>query len=254
MIGSAIIYILQKLTQCQPLHARGWPLILGACFVAAAMFPRGGVYPQLLRLWRLVSGARSSASESPEGHAGREVMEVRNVAKTSAVLPCCKTSPLTCKQARRQPLSARTAPGKPPSLISSPDCLGLLPAASLSGHDLTKLTPNGRVALGVSRSFQISSLFPGLSVFESMLMAPFGLQREPLSDRPRSFSSYEENNARASELLEGADLWLAKDTPVSDLSDGEKRRLDIALSLSPRPKILLLDEPTPGWTGPRHRA
>ena len=66
------------------------------------------------------------------------------------------------------------------------------------GRDLTKLTPNGRVALGLSRSFQISSLFPGLSVFENMLMALFGLQKRRYQ-MLRSFTGYEENNARAAE-------------------------------------------------------
>jgi branched-chain amino acid transport system ATP-binding protein len=65
----------------------------------------------------------------------------------------------------------------------------------------------------------------------------------------RSFTGYEHNNARAKELLKGADLWFAKDTPVRDLAHGEKRRLEIALSLSSRPKILLLDEPNAGLDG-----
>ena len=57
MIGSAIIYILSYYVSL--FTPERWPLILGACFVAAVMFSRGGIYPQLFRLWRQVSGAKS---------------------------------------------------------------------------------------------------------------------------------------------------------------------------------------------------
>jgi branched-chain amino acid transport system permease protein len=57
MIGSAIIYILSYYVSL--FTPERWPLILGACFVAAVMFSRGGIYPQLFRLWRQVYGAKS---------------------------------------------------------------------------------------------------------------------------------------------------------------------------------------------------
>jgi len=65
MIGGAIIYILSYFVSL--FTPERWPLILGACFVAAVMFFRGGVYPQLLRWWRLASGAKSALRESREG-------------------------------------------------------------------------------------------------------------------------------------------------------------------------------------------
>jgi branched-chain amino acid transport system permease protein len=65
MIGSAIIYVLSYFVSI--FAPERWPLILGACFVAAVMFFQGGVYPQVLRLWRLTSGSRSALRESREG-------------------------------------------------------------------------------------------------------------------------------------------------------------------------------------------
>jgi len=175
-----------------------------------------------------------------------EVMEVRNIAKNFGGLSVLQDVSFDLRAGEKAALIGPNGAGKTTFLnILS----GLLRPTSGSmhflGRDLTKLTPNGRVALGLSRSFQISSLFSGLSVFENMLMALFGLQRRRYQ-MFRSFTGYEENNARARELLKGADLWLAKDTPVSDLAHGEKRRLEIALSLSSRPKMLLLDEPNAG--------
>src|SRR5208283_2539868 len=178
-----------------------------------------------------------------------EVMKVRNVAKNFGGLTVLQDVSFDLEAGEKAALIGPNGAGKTTFLnILS----GLLRPTSGSisflGHDLAKLTPNGRVALGLSRSFQVSSLFPGLSVFENMLMALFGLQRSRYQ-MVRSFLSYKENNARAQELLEGADLWIARDTPVSELSHGEKRRLEIALSLSSRPKILLLDEPNAGLDG-----
>jgi branched-chain amino acid transport system permease protein len=65
MIGSAVIYVLSYFVSV--LTPERWPLILGACFVAAVMFSRGGLYPQLLRLWRRASGAKSTVEEAREG-------------------------------------------------------------------------------------------------------------------------------------------------------------------------------------------
>jgi branched-chain amino acid transport system ATP-binding protein len=178
-----------------------------------------------------------------------EVMKVRNVAKHFGGLTVLQDVSFDLGAGEKAALIGPNGAGKTTFLnILS----GLLRPTSGSisflGYDLAKLTPNGRVALGLSRSFQVSSLFPGLSVFENMLMALFGLQRSRYQ-MVRSFLSYRENNARAQELLEGADLWIAKDAPVSELSHGEKRRLEIALSLSSRPKVLLLDEPNAGLDG-----
>ena len=175
-----------------------------------------------------------------------EVMEVRNIAKSFGGLAVLQDVSFALKAGEKVALIGPNGAGKTTfiNVLS-----GLLRPTSGSmhflGRDLTKLTPNSRVALGLSRSFQISSLFPGLSVFENMLMALFGLQTSRYQ-MFRSFTGYEHNNARAEELLKDADLWLAKDTPVRDLAHGEKRRLEIALSLSSRPKILLLDEPNAG--------
>ena len=143
-----------------------------------------------------------------------EVMKVRNIAKSFGGLAVLQDVSFDLRRAKRLPLLARTAPGKLLSSISSAGCLGLLPAAShFLGHDLTKLTPNGRVALGLSRSFQVSSLFPGLSVFENMLMALFGLQRSRYQMSVRLWATRRTTPGRRSSWKD-ADLWLAKDTPV----------------------------------------
>jgi branched-chain amino acid transport system ATP-binding protein len=113
---------------------------------------------------------------------------------------------------------------------------------------VTKAPPYERVALGLARSFQVSSLFPALSLFSNVLMALYGVQKSRYQ-MVRHFTGYQSNNERAQALLQGIDLWDKKDLPVHDLSHGEKRRLEIVLSISSQPRVLLLDEPNAGLSG-----
>jgi branched-chain amino acid transport system ATP-binding protein len=178
-----------------------------------------------------------------------EVMKVRSVAKNFGGLSVLQDVSFDLNAGERVALIGPNGAGKT-TFINILN--GLLRPTSgniyFLGRDVTKLAPYDRVALGLSRSFQISSLFPALSIFENVLMALFGLQRSRYQ-MFRLFKGYEKNNRRARELLEGIDLWGMKDMLVSELSHGEKRRLEIALSVSSRPKILLLDEPNAGLDG-----
>ena len=65
----------------------------------------------------------------------------------------------------------------------------------------------------------------------------------------RPFIGFEDNNRRARQLLESIDLWGKRDVVVHELSHGEKRRLEIVLSIASQPRVLLLDEPNAGLSG-----
>ncbi len=175
-----------------------------------------------------------------------EVMKVRNVAKNFGGLKVLQNVSFSLKAGEKVALIGPNGAGKT-TLVNI--LSGLLSPTSgsiyLLGHEVTKLPPFDRVARGLSRSFQISSLFPALSLFSNVLMALYGVQKSRYQ-MFRSFRGYEDNNQRAQELLESIDLWDKKDIPVSDLSHGEKRRLEIVLSISSQPKVLLLDEPNAG--------
>jgi branched-chain amino acid transport system ATP-binding protein len=126
---------------------------------------------------------------------------------------------------------------------------GILPASSgqvmLFGRDVTKWPSHRRTALGMARTFQITSLFPKLTVLDNVLLAIQGL-------RPSKFvmwrfmSSYHDVYDKAYRLLERARFLDRKDTEVRYLSHGEQRQLEIVLGLASDPKILLLDEPAAG--------
>jgi branched-chain amino acid transport system ATP-binding protein len=126
---------------------------------------------------------------------------------------------------------------------------GIFPSTSgqvlLFGRDVTTWQSHRRTAMGMSRTFQVTSLFPRLTVLDNVLLAIKGL-------RPSKFvmwrflSSYRDVYDKAHRLLEQAQFLDRKDTEVRYLSHGEQRQLEIVLGLASDPKILLLDEPAAG--------
>ncbi|MGA7488520.1 MAG: ABC transporter ATP-binding protein [Xanthobacteraceae bacterium] len=126
---------------------------------------------------------------------------------------------------------------------------GILPASSgqvlLYGRDITRWPTHRRTALGMARTFQITSLFPKLTVLDNVLLAIQGLRRSKFV-MWRLQSSYREVYRKANDLLERASFLDRKDAEVRYLSHGEQRQLEIVLGLASDPKILLLDEPAAG--------
>jgi branched-chain amino acid transport system ATP-binding protein len=112
-------------------------------------------------------------------------------------------------------------------------------------EDITKLPPHRRAKLGISRTFQITNLFPTLTVLENMVLAVRGLS-------PRKFSLFgspetsESERERIAIALNSAKMHHRLDVVVKELSYGEQRQLEIALALVTDPTALLLDEPAAG--------
>ena len=113
------------------------------------------------------------------------------------------------------------------------------------GHDITAETSAHIARRGVIRSFQISSVFPHLSVLENVRVA---LQRQLDNAFQfwRSERVLDELNPRALELLREVDLADYAALNAVELSYGRKRALEIATTLAMNPKLMLLDEPTQG--------
>ena len=126
---------------------------------------------------------------------------------------------------------------------------GLLPPTAGSilfdGQDVTGLPPHRRAQLGLGRTFQITTLFPKLSVRENVLLAvQAGDPARFNLHRPRE--AYPHLLRQADELLE---RWGMRDraaVPVRVLSHGEQRQVEILMALAIRPRVLLLDEPAAG--------
>jgi branched-chain amino acid transport system ATP-binding protein len=126
---------------------------------------------------------------------------------------------------------------------------GVMPLSAgriaLFGRDVTGTPPHHRAALGLARTFQITNLFPDLSVLENCLLAVQALSPVRFS-MLRPVSSYPALLDRARATLERLELEGLAGAVVRNLSHGEQRQLEIALALAGQPRVLLLDEPTAG--------
>jgi branched-chain amino acid transport system ATP-binding protein len=113
------------------------------------------------------------------------------------------------------------------------------------GHDITDMPAHKRVALGIARTFQITEIFPELSVFENVRIGvevALGLRLRPWIGRARR----EEIRARVQHTLELAGLAAKSTRLAGELAHGDQRATEIAMALALNPKVLLLDEPTAG--------
>mgnify|MGYP003352588195 CR=1 FL=1 len=114
-----------------------------------------------------------------------------------------------------------------------------------NGREITGSSPASIARMGLVRSFQISAVFPHLTVLENVRI---GLQRKLGTSFHfwKSASTLDVLNARAMELLEAVDLASFADTVTVELPYGRKRALEIATTLALDPELMLLDEPTQG--------
>jgi len=113
----------------------------------------------------------------------------------------------------------------------------------LEGRDITALGPRAIMRLGVARSFQVPQLCPEMSVMDNMLMAAACGDAKLSFWRPARTPG---KNQRAGEILERFGLAAHAPRRVAELPGGVRKLLDIAMALTHRPTLLLLDEPTSG--------
>jgi branched-chain amino acid transport system ATP-binding protein len=113
------------------------------------------------------------------------------------------------------------------------------------GDDITALLPARRVWRGIARTFQITEVFPELTVHENLRIpveASFGLRLRPWLSRHDD----RKVQARVAELQEMAGLAAKSHRLVGELAHGEQRTIEIMMAIALRPRLLLLDEPTAG--------
>ena len=123
---------------------------------------------------------------------------------------------------------------------------------TLAGTDITEHSPAERVAANLARSFQLTTVFDGLSVRENLRLAAQAARFEELSTPRQLFADPDDLhnvNRRTDVVLGELGLRSVADARASDLSYGDRRRLEVGLVLATDPEVVLLDEPTAGMSG-----
>ena len=175
-------------------------------------------------------------------------LELREVRKSFGATAIIRGVDLTVGRGERHALIGPNGAGKSTlfHLIT-----GRFPASSgeirLHGEDVTGLSPFAIYRRGLSRSFQITNIFPRLSVYENLRCAVLwslghGYAFWRLIDRMPDV------NERAESVLERIGLARRRDVPAGLLAYAEQRALEIGLAIAGEPQVILLDEPTAGMS------
>jgi branched-chain amino acid transport system ATP-binding protein len=128
---------------------------------------------------------------------------------------------------------------------------GQLPASAgevlFEGQAITRLSPAERTRRGIGRAFQITNLFPNLSVRENVRLAVQA--RSPqAANLWRCWDTQTEWKARAAHFLDQVGLSDKGDLEAATLSHGDKRKLEVALMMAIEPQVFMFDEPTAGMS------
>jgi branched-chain amino acid transport system ATP-binding protein len=174
------------------------------------------------------------------------VLEVRSVSKRFGRLVAVRDISLTVEKGELRAIIGPNGAGKTTffNLISG----FFAPATgtiAFEGRDITLLPAYQRVALGIARTFQITEIFPELTVFDNVRIAAEvtgGFRLRPwISQTERA-----DVRRHVEATLELTGLGAKSDRRVGELAHGDQRAAEIAIALALRPRLLLLDEPTAG--------
>ena len=122
---------------------------------------------------------------------------------------------------------------------------------SLNGQDLTHLGVSARTHAGLGRAFQLTNLFPNLTVLENVRLAVQATREGKHRHGLNLWSIWSDHAAltgKAGEILEAVSLQHKQDAPVASLPHGDQRKLEVALLMALESKVFMFDEPTAGMS------
>jgi branched-chain amino acid transport system ATP-binding protein len=175
---------------------------------------------------------------------GPYALEIVRLNKSFVGLPVTQDVSMTIRPGERRLLLGPNGAGK--TTLFNQITGEILPNSGqikLFGQDVTRLKPHQRAHLGLSRTYQIITLFPKDTLQHNVALGLLGLMPARWNIfRPMSHDIIVE----ARRVLGLVGLDHLADRPISEIAYGEKRRVEIAMALAQKPKVLLLDEPLAG--------
>ena len=173
-------------------------------------------------------------------------LEIRGLSKSFGGLPATSDVSLAVQAGERRLIIGPNGAGKTTlfNLITG-DLRADAGSIRLFGEEAVRLRTDQRVHLGLARTFQVITLFPRDSLAHNVVLSLLGLSTSRWNAL-RPLAARRDLYERAHAVLDTVGLAAAAERPLAQVSYGEKRRVEIAMALAQRPKLLLLDEPLAG--------
>ncbi len=254
LVGAPLFLLAQSyLSALNPAY---WQFWLGLLLVGAVLFARGGLMAAAEKLhWRMpwltrreapASGRTAAPPDPPAAALRGTALRTERLTKAFGTLVANSGVDLVLPVGARHALIGPNGAGKT-TLINL--LTGVLRPSSgevfIGDERVTDLQQHQRVRRGMTRTYQITTLFPHLTPLESVVLAICERERRA-AEWWRPVASYRAEAQEALALLESLHLGPDTNQPTRLLPYGKQRLLEIAVALATRPRILLLDEPAAG--------
>jgi branched-chain amino acid transport system ATP-binding protein len=272
IIGATVVTGLRNYLS---VYVENWVIALGVAYIATVFFAPRGILGLLPRRWRAASAVGQERAIDEEGkeadirvqpprtpaepiHASTdrsmfdgdgqrgETLRLEGIGKTFGRVRAVHDVSLTADPGTRRAILGPNGAGKTTLFnvitgVYKPSRGDI----TLFGRNVTDTPAHARTRMGLSRTFQITNLFPSLTVMNNVRLGILGVRRSKyLMHRP--VTGLDDVTDRCRELLEMAELWDERDTQVGNLSYGHQRQLELIVTLASDPQVLLLDEPAAG--------
>ena len=277
LVGAAVWLFLQDFLQAALGLGAAWKLVLGVIFVLLVCFLRRGIIGGIADLFGFFAGKRAvhpqdsvaseqAAAPAPAGSApaseaapasdrkGVElsgpILRATGLTKRYGGLLANSDIDFTVNHGELRGIIGPNGAGKS-TFFKMLTCEIHPTSGSIvfEGRDITGMNVTDVCQLGLTKSYQVNQLFMGLTVRENLTIAALSKLRGKFRlDLFRSIDGIPGLSDQVEHTLELVNLQARRDTPVSELAYGEKRRLEIGLALAPSPSLLLLDEPLAGMS------
>ncbi|MEO9162663.1 MAG: branched-chain amino acid ABC transporter ATP-binding protein/permease [Casimicrobiaceae bacterium] len=288
LLGAAVWLFLQDFLQATLGLGAAWKLVLGLVFVLLVVFLRHGIIGGVKDLYHFLRRRTRAPAEPTEVRSGPVLVDAAKAARAQSAREPAREGAARAARAQQQSRGGHAGPilqatgltkhyggvianadidftinrGELRGIIG-PNGAGKstffkmltceVPPTSgkivFDGRDITGMNVTDVCQLGLTKSYQVNQLFNHLTARENVTIAALAELRGKLKlDMLRSLSKIPGLHEQVERTLELVNLADRRDTPVSQLAYGEKRRLEVGLALASSPTLLLLDEPLAGMS------
>jgi branched-chain amino acid transport system permease protein len=283
LLGAAVWLFLQDFLQATLGLGAAWKLVLGLVFVVLVVFLRHGIIGGFVDVYRFVkrrnAGAEPREAPSLPGAAGDETPNASAVDAAHAAKPARTlhhassdyTGPILQATGLTKHYGGVIANADIDFTVNAGELRGIIgpngagkstffkmltcevsPTSGrivFEGRDITGMSVTDVCQLGLTKSYQVNQLFNRLTVRENVVIAALAELRGKFKlDMLGNVGRIPGLDEQVSRTLALVNLTRRRDTPVSELAYGEKRRLEVGLALASSPALLLLDEPLAGMS------